>query len=202
MLAAFYFVFDGFDLIFGADFEDGFDNEHREDDADYTQGVGGGIAHSHDVDGFGRAGSLLSGCKTRGVGHGSWHDAYEGFDACVAVDVEDGEHDSDIERYDQHCESVEQYAAFLEWREEAGAYLDADGEDEEDEAEFTYEFQDFGVDDVAEVAHDDSHEQYKGDPKWDSSDFQFAEENAGRDDKRVEHKGARKFRVSRTDQIN
>ena len=52
------FVLDSLDFIVNLDTEDAFDEEHRADDAADAERIGGGITHSHCVDGIGKGGNL------------------------------------------------------------------------------------------------------------------------------------------------
>ena len=201
MVVGLGFVVDFLHLVGHLYLEDSFDDEHRGYDADDSERIGGGIAHRHCVDGFGGVGCLLGGGKSGGVGDGAAHDADEGGDVGVAVDIEYREHYSDVEQNHQNGQTVENYTSFLKRREERGADLKSYREDKEYEAEFADEFQHFGVDRVAEMPHQNTHKQYESDAKRHSRDFYLSEETARGDDEGVEHQGACQRYVSGTEKF-
>ena len=183
------FVLDSLDFIVNLDTEDAFDEEHRADDAADAERIGGGITHSHCVDGLGRAGSLLRRCKTGGVGDGTRHDSDKRLHRSVLY-VEDGDDDGDVQNYPQNRQPVEKHSALLERREETGAHLQTDGENEEYQTELTNEFKHFGIDDVAEVTHQNAHKKHESDAKRNTCYFQLAQIDTGGDDERVKHQCA------------
>ncbi len=80
----------------------------------------------------------------------------------VAEEV-DAQYDGYVQSYGQDGKHIERNASFLEGREEAGAYLEADGEDEQDEAELAYEFEHLVVNDITQMSHQDAHKEHECD---------------------------------------
>ena len=86
-------------------------------------------------------------------------------------------------------EQVHRHAPFLEGLEETGAYLEADGEYEEDEPEIFHESQDGRVAAESEVAEQDAQEQDPRGPDGDALDFDLAQPEPGGDDEGEEQQG-------------
>ena len=188
-------VLDVLGLALGVDLEDDLDHNHRQDDAHHAQGIGSGIAHRHGLVERGGVGALglderlLGGTQAGRVGHGSREDAHQVGDAHGAHTIIYSHGHGDVERDDEHSQAVEHQAALLERREEAGAHLQSDREDEQDEAKLLNEFDDVGVDGEAQVSGQDAHEQDKGCAERDAKDFLFAQDHTQGDDERVDEDG-------------
>ena len=190
-LRVFLFFFDLLYLVVHLHAEYPLDDEHGQDDAHHAQGVGGGIAAGHEVGLLGTVGhyahGLLRGGETGGVGHGAAHNAHQGRDVLHVAEEIDAEHYGHVEHNHEHRQEVEPHAAFLERREEARAHLEADGEDEEDEAELAHEFKHVAVDGVAEMPHQDTHEKHESDAERHSGHLHFADIYTGGNDEGIEH---------------
>ena len=78
--------------------------------------------------------------------------------------------------------------------------MKTDGEDEQDQAEFSHEFQHFGIDRVAEVSHQNAHEKHKCDTERNSAYFHLAQIDSRSDHERVEHQSACQCRVAGSQQ--
>ena len=83
-----------------------------------------------------------------------------------------------------------------------GAYLKANGENKQNQAELTHELQDFGIDDVTEVPHDDSDKQNEGDTQRHTEQLDFSQINAQGNDERIKHKRASDRHVAGEEQIS
>ena len=59
--------------------------------------------------------------------------------------------------------------------EEAGAHLQADGKDEEDETELLHEVEDTQIGPEAQMTHQDAHEQNPGGSQGDAFHFESAQ---------------------------
>lgn len=148
------------------------------DDAEYSEGVGAGVAEGDVGAAIAEFGGYLgSGSEGGGVGYGTAHYADHHRDFYFASEEEEG---SDCDGYvqydDAYCYEVHRYAAFFEGGEERGAYLESDAEYEQDESEFLDEVEylfDVSVDCGAcgvyvyavcfeYVADCDAHEEYEG----------------------------------------
>ncbi len=158
------------------------DQQHREDDADHTQRVGDGVTQC-DI-GVVDAGSigigLLGGAQTRRVRHGTRQNADHRGDIDAGRQVKHigrqhtQQHDGRGERHQRH-------AAVLERREETGTHLQADGEDEENQAELLDEVEHGRVDGHAEVAQGDAHEENPRDSQRHAAHLHLAQQQTARD---------------------
>ena len=72
------------------------------------------------------------------------------------------------------------HTSLLERGEEAGADLQTNREDEENQTELLGKVADFGIDGHPEVAHSDAYKENPSDTERDASEFEFAEHNANR----------------------
>ena len=72
--------------------------------------------------------------------------------------------------------------------------------DKEYQTEFPDELQHFGVDNVAEMTHEDAHEEHECDAERNTANLELTEEHTGRNDKRVEHERARQRFVAGAEQ--
>ena len=108
------------DFLINIDFEHGLEQHHRQDDADDTQGIGGGIAQRHrlvKVAGtvaHGLDDSLLGSTQSGRIGHGTAHHAHHVGNGEVAGNEVDGECHYHVEAHDEHGNAVELDALVLE----------------------------------------------------------------------------------------
>ena len=137
-LARLVFLLDLLIFLVELHLEDGPNHQHRGDDADYTQRIGGGIAQGNLGD-FGdrtvepqlRQG-LLCGTQSRGVGNGTRENTHHhGHAHLVFVEEVDAERHSNVENYNTHGQHIEGEPASLERGEEAGSHLQTDGVNKE-----------------------------------------------------------------------
>ena len=87
----------------------------------------------------------------------------------------DDEGRGDGQQHEAESQHVHRQAVLAEGMEEAGAHLQADGEDEQDEAEILDEGQHHGVDFQPEMAEEDAHEQNPGGADGYSLNLELAE---------------------------
>ena len=203
-LAAVLLLLDGLYLLVGVDAEHLLYYEHGGDDADHSEGIGGGIAHRHllgDSVGLGvdLEHGLLSGAQAGGVGDCAGHDAHHlhevGVAVCPPLDEVDGQGDADVDGDAEHGQQVEADASLLERREEAGANLHAYGEDEQDETELTQEVKRVCLHRITEVAHENAHKEHEGYTQRHAEYLDLAQPYAREDDERIEQHGAREGHV-------
>ena len=132
---------------------------------------------------------LLRGTKSGSVGHGTAHHAHQVGDGDVPRNQVDGECHHDVEAHDEHGDAIEFDALVLERREEAGAYLQTNGEDEQDEAELLDELERRSIDGHAQVADKDAAKQDKGRSQRDAEEPHLAQHHADGDDDGIDQNG-------------
>ena len=172
-------------LLVEADTEDPADEKHRQDNADHAERIGYRITR-RDV---GRVDSrhvgigLLRCAQSGRVGHGAGEDTHDGRDVQSRRQMDDvgGDH---AQKDDGRRQHVQLHAAFLERREEAGSYLQADRVDEQNQPELFDEMDQMLVELHPEMAERDSDEKNPRHAEPDSADFELAERDAERDHQR------------------
>ena len=138
-----------------------FDEEDGGNQPHDAAGVGGGVTGGHlygegaVADEVGQG--LLGGAEAGGVGDCALHDADQRRQVVVGK-AEEGEDDEDVKEDDDEHQRVQFQPFFLEGGEEAGADLQADGIDEQNQPEFFDEMGDVFVYREAEVGDDDAGE--------------------------------------------
>ena len=175
------------------DAEDEAYHHHCQDDADDAEGIGHGVAEAEDhgcrLRGAALPQRLLGGGQARGVGRrprqqaGARHGIH-----APELDEEDGH--AHTQHDDGGGEEIQAHAARLQQGEEARADLEAEGVDEENQAEFPDKFQHPQLDVQAEVPEGQAGEQHTGDPERDSPNLDFAQGGASRDGHRQDEHGA------------
>ena len=179
-------------FIVGAYAEKALDYEHCHDNAEYAKGIRCGIAVCHCVGGVGgclrsRGDGLLCGGEAGSIGHSAAEHAHQCSHIGDPPHAVDGQGDAYVQGYGQYCQGVEPDASLLERREEAGTYLQADGEDKEDKAELAHELKDIAVDNISEMPHQNADKKHKGDAERYAEHLYLADEHTKGYHERVEH---------------
>ena len=148
-------------LIVEVDAEDALQHDDAQYDAYHTQGIGHGIALSDGGVGLSRhvVEGLLCSTHTGRVGHGT----AEYTDHADEIGTRDKVYAvgrAAAQQHDARSQHVERDASLAERGEEARTYLQADGVDEEDETKLLDEVRGGGIEQEAEVARHDTHEEY------------------------------------------
>ena len=170
-------------LIVEVDTEDALEHDDAQDNTYHTQGIGHGIAlrdggvglPGHVVEG------LLGGTHTGGVGHRTAEHA-DHADEVGTRNKMYGIGRAAAQQHDAGSQHVECDASLAERGEEAGAHLQADGVDEEDEAELLDEVGRGGIEQEAEMPGHDTHEEYPGDTQRHAAKLDAIEAEADGDD--------------------
>ena len=180
-------------LLLEVNLEDAFQQDDDENDAQHAERVGDGVGGCEAGRGRFRGGGrlaagnhgvgkgLLGGTQAGGIGHGAGHHAHERSQAFAGNPVDANGHEHG-EQDHPGGEQVHGHATLPEGMEEAGADLQADGEDEEDESEVLHERQRGRVGPEAEMADQDAQEEDPGGSDGDTFDLDLAEQQARGDD--------------------
>ena len=130
-------------------------DDEGEDDTEHTHRVGDGITGSYgrSVDVAQVTVSLLGSTQSRGVGDGTRQDTSHRGDGGIGERVDD-EGGDDAQCYHDDAEQVEALSTVLERGEEARTYLQANGIDEEYQAELLEEVEQVLVEVEREMAED------------------------------------------------
>ena len=144
--------------------------------------------------------------ESRSVGYRTAHDSHElrqrGGSFAAPLKPIYGKGDDHAHAHSDEREHVEPDAPFLERREEAGAYLHADGEDEEYKPEFTQEMERVALHRVAKMSHQDTYEKHERNAERNAEDLYLAEVYSGKYDERIKKNRACQRKVVGRKHVN
>ena len=169
-------------LARGIDAEDLFEQQQRADDADDGRGIRDGVGERGQREAVGRdarerAERLRAGAERRRVRRGAGENA-EHRRGIETREPADERRAHGAEDHDRRGEHVHLHALLPQRREEAGAELQADGEDEQDQPELLHEIERVMIDRFAEVPDEDAREKHARRAEADAAELQAAERHA------------------------
>ena len=188
----------GLDLLVDLDTENEAQDNHRDEDADDTEGVSHCVGRAEDIaiDWDKWAGSvvvrnnLLSGTKARGIGDSTTHDTGHDIGGNTTEIVET-ERDDETEENDTQGETIEHQTIAAERSEKARTHRDADCIDEKNQSELLSEMEHFGIDLSAEVSQNDTREKNARNTEFYARDLKLSERSADNARQADEEQGRR-----------
>ena len=161
----------------GIDAEDLLEHEQRADDADDRRGIRDSVGQGGQREAVGRdvrqgAERLRGGAERRGIGRGAGENAeHRGRIETRQPAGERRGHGA--QEHDRCREHVQFHALLAQRREEAGAELQTDGEDKQDQPELLHEIERVMIDLLAEVPDEDAREKHACRAKPDARNFRL-----------------------------
>ena len=169
-------------LARGIDAEDLLEQQQRADDADDGRRIGDGVSQRGQREAIGRdarqrAERLRAGAERRRVRRGAGENAEHrrGIEAREPADQRRAHGSEDHDRRGEH---VHLHALLAQRGEEAGAELQADGEDEQDQPELLHEIERVMIDRFAEVPDENAREEHARRAEADAAELHAPQRHA------------------------